>query len=104
MMINETSAIQSVMPTTGMNGGDSISKTDNAAGTSFVDWVSNEMMIVNDQINTAELNLRELATGKADNLHQVMTSLSKAKTSFELAVEVRNKLLEGYQEIMRMQV
>ncbi len=102
-MINEISAIQSVMPSADVSNS-GIGQTNNAAGTNFVDWVSNEMMVVNDQINTAELNLRELATGKADNLHQVMTSLSKAKTSFELAVEVRNKVLEGYQEIMRMQV
>ncbi|EGG95031.1 hypothetical protein IMCC1989_1987 [gamma proteobacterium IMCC1989] len=62
------------------------------------------MMTINDQINKAEFNVRELAAGRADNLHHVMVSLSKAKLSFELAVEVRNKLLEGYQEIIKMQI
>jgi len=33
-----------------------------------------------------------------------MISLSKAKTSFELTLQVRNKLLEGFQEVMRMSV
>ena len=73
-------------------------------GANFSTWVSNEMMTVNDQINKAEFNVRELAAGRADNLHHVMVSLSKAKLSFELAVEVRNKLLEGYQEIIKMQI
>jgi len=73
-------------------------------GASFADMVSREVMVINEQINTSEFNLRELAAGRADNLHQVMVSLNKAKLSFEMMVEVRNKLLEGYQEIMRMQV
>lgn len=70
----------------------------------FTDWVAKEMSEVNSQINTAEFNLRELAAGRTDNLHQVMLSLNKAKLSFEMMVEVRNKTLEGYQQIMRMQI
>lgn len=72
--------------------------------TNFADWVADEMSVVNGQINTAELNLREFAAGQTDNLHQVMLSLNKAKLSFEMMVEVRNKTLEGYQQIMRMQI
>ncbi|MBV1787726.1 flagellar hook-basal body complex protein FliE [Marinobacterium sp. D7] len=71
---------------------------------SFVGWLSHEMSIVNSQINQADIQVQKLATGEEDNLHQVMMSLEKAKLSFELGLQVRNKLLEGYQEIMRMQV
>jgi hypothetical protein len=46
----------------------------------------------------------ELATGEVDNLHQVMLKLDEAKLSFQLMVQVRNKLLEAYQDILRMQV
>jgi len=59
---------------------------------------------MNKQIVGSELELREFAVGETDNIHHVMMSLEKAKTSFELVLQVRNKLLEGYQEIMRMQV
>ena len=79
-------------------------QTNSEIGSRFVDWVSKEMLVVNDQIHTAESNLRDFAAGKTENLHQVMLSLNKAKLSFELMVEVRNKTLEGYQEIMRMQI
>ena len=48
--------------------------------------------------------MRSLALGEADNLHQVMITISKAKLSFDLAVQVRNRLVEGYQEIIRMGV
>ena len=55
-------------------------------------------------IKNAELKAQSLATGDIDNLHQVMGTINKAKLNFDLAIQVRNKLLEGYQEIMRMQV
>lgn len=73
-------------------------------GPSFADWLGQELATVSEQIRTADLQVRQLAAGEHDNLHQVMLSLEKAKLGFELMVEVRNKLLEGYQEIMRMQV
>lgn len=75
-----------------------------SSGADFAEWIEKELSLTADQINTAEQNLRDYAVGEADNLHQVMMSLEKAKSSFELVVEVRNKLLEGYQQIMRMQV
>ncbi len=75
-----------------------------ANGASFSDLVASEVSVINDQINSAELGLREFAAGKTDNLHQVMLGLNKARLSFELMVEVRNKTLEGYQQIMRMQI
>ena len=70
----------------------------------FAGWLNNEMADLNQQLNQAELTVQQLAAGEIDNLHQIMISLEKAKLSFELALQVRNKLLEGYQEIMRMQV
>lgn len=70
----------------------------------FGQWLSQEMGQVNQQIQAAEVQVQKLAAGEEDNLHQVMIALNKASTSFELMVQVRNKVLEGYQELMRMQV
>ena len=70
----------------------------------FQNWLSNEMAELNNQIISSENKLEKLATGEFNNLHDVMISLEKAKLSFQLALQVRNKLLEGYQEIMRMQI
>lgn len=72
--------------------------------TDFASWLKQEVAEVNNQIIESDNQLRQLAIGEADNLHQVMISLEKAKTMFELTVQVRNKLLEGYQDIMRMQI
>jgi flagellar hook-basal body complex protein FliE len=102
-MINESIAISSVA-TPELKGVSPQLMLKQPEGANFVDWVASEMKVVNGQINTAEFNVRELAAGRADNLHHVMTSLSKAKLSFQLAVEVRNKLLEGYHDIIKMQI
>lgn len=46
----------------------------------------------------------ELALGQADNLHQVLIGGEQTRLQFELAMSMRNRVLEAYQEIMRMQV
>ena len=48
--------------------------------------------------------VNDLLAGKDIPLHQAMIAMQEAGVAFQLMVEVRNKLLEGYQELMRMQV
>ena len=45
-----------------------------------------------------------LLSGQAVPLHQAMIAMEESSVSFQLMVEVRNKLLESYQELMRMQI
>jgi len=52
----------------------------------------------------AEKSVTNLAAGRADNVHNVMLAMAKADLSFHLVLEIRNRLSEAYQEIMRMQV
>jgi flagellar hook-basal body complex protein FliE len=70
----------------------------------FGQWLVNQVEQADSSIKQAELQVQQMALGEADNLHQVMIALSSAKTSFELTVQIRNKLLEGFQEVMRMSV
>jgi flagellar hook-basal body complex protein FliE len=67
--------------------------------------------IVSGLVN--EVSTKQAAAGQAVNgvlsgqnvsLHQTMIAMEEASISFQLMVEVRNKLLESYQELMRMQV
>ena len=48
--------------------------------------------------------VRSLALGQTDNLHEVMMNLESARMQLDLLLQVRNKLLDAYQELMRMQV
>lgn len=70
----------------------------------FSGWIAQQIGEINQQINSAEQSLTQLATGGSGNLHHVMLELEEARTNFQLVLQIRNKILEGYQEIMRMQV
>ncbi len=60
---------------------------------------------VNDTQQIAGKLTREFVSGETDkNLHEVMISLQKANISFQSMIQVRNKLVTAYQEIMNMQV
>jgi flagellar hook-basal body complex protein FliE len=71
---------------------------------SFGDLVSQGLQQVNSQLNASQLALQRLATGDVQNLHQVMIGLEESRLSFQLFMQVRNRMLEAYQDIMKMQV
>ncbi len=70
------------------------------AGKFFSDLVSK----VNDLQNQSDQAIQTLASGENKNLHEVMISMEKASISFQFMSQVRNKAIEAYQEVMRMQV
>jgi flagellar hook-basal body complex protein FliE len=54
--------------------------------------------------DTADGMVKSLAQGEITDVHQVMLAMNRADLSFRMMLEVRNKLLDAYQEVMRMQV
>lgn len=75
-----------------------------ASGNDFAAWFSREMAAANSKLVEADRQVQRLAAGETSNLHQVMIGLEDARLSFQLLVQVRNHLLDGYQDILRMQV
>lgn len=71
---------------------------------SFGSLVATGLEHVNAQLQTSEVDLQHIATGQVDNLHQIMIRMEEARLSFQLMLQVRNRLLESYQDVMRMQV
>ena len=71
---------------------------------SFSDVMTQAISGVNDKMQTAEVEKAKVMSGETNNLHQAMLSIQEAGVAFSLMNEVRNKLVESYQEIMRMQV
>lgn len=69
---------------------------DRALG-SLVGTVANQQSAAADAVHG-------LLAGEGVSLHQAMIAMEEASVSFQLMVEVRNKLLESYQELMRMQI
>jgi flagellar hook-basal body complex protein FliE len=70
----------------------------------FVDALSQAIRQVDQNIKEADRAAEAFASGASGNIHEVMIITEKADLSFRLASAVRNKLLEAYREIMRMQV
>lgn len=71
---------------------------------SFGDLVKDFARDVNDLQFQAGHAVDLLATGQAADVHQVMIAVEKAGIARDLMLEIRNKVLEGYQELIRMQV
>jgi flagellar hook-basal body complex protein FliE len=75
-----------------------------AQPTGFGAWFAQEVGAVNANLVNADNEVRMLAAGEATSLHDVMIHMEEAKLSFQLLAQVRNRLLDAYQEVMRMQV
>jgi len=71
---------------------------------SFVDQLKNAMSEVNQMQTQRDSMVEQMVTGEATEVHDVMIAAKESQLAFELLLEIRNKLLESYQEIMRMQV
>jgi flagellar hook-basal body complex protein FliE len=78
--------------------------TDGAAAPGFGKWFVGQLEQVNGDLVASQKEVQGLALGDAQNLHHVMIKLEETKLAFQLAVQVRTRLLEAYQEIMRMQI
>jgi flagellar hook-basal body complex protein FliE len=89
----ELQQVGDLMPATGASGASSFTDMLGKA----VQEISSKQTAANDAING-------LLGGQNVSLHQTMISMQEASVSFQLMVEVRNKLLDSYQEMMRMQI
>ena len=71
---------------------------------SFSKMLKNGIEEVNIAMKSADKSSLDLVSGKSSNLHETMLSVAKAEIGFTALVQIRNKAVEAYQEVMRMQV
>ncbi|MCM2674742.1 flagellar hook-basal body complex protein FliE [Alkalicoccobacillus plakortidis] len=71
---------------------------------SFKSLLSHALSEVNSMQNESSKKTEDLALGKPVELHDVMITGQKASVSLQATIEIRNKVVEAYQEMMRMQV
>lgn len=79
-------------------------KTNGAGGESFVDTLKQAINTVDGLQKDADVKMQQLATGKSQNIHDTMIAAEKADLALRLMLQVRNKIVDAYQEIMKMQV
>jgi flagellar hook-basal body complex protein FliE len=70
----------------------------------FAGVLKDSLAEVNQLQQKADAAITALATGDKANLHETMIAMEQADVSFKLMMQVRNKIVEAYQEIMRIQV
>jgi len=76
--------------------------SDGASEQSFSEFVKQSLADVNRQMLTADQATGDLATGRNQDIHGTMIAMQKAEISFELVMQIRNKLMSAYDEIRRM--
>ncbi len=70
-------------------------------GGGFESILSSSLKEVNDLQLQANQAVQELAAGKKESIHETMIALEKASVSFDLMMQIRNKIVDAYQEIIK---
>lgn len=71
---------------------------------SFAETLKDAVQDVNQTQKDADVQMQKLATGKAESISDVMIAQEKADIALRLMLQVRNKIIDAYQEVMKMQV
>jgi flagellar hook-basal body complex protein FliE len=83
-----------------VSGAGEISKARN----NFLDMMKSMIDQVNDSQTTGDQAIEKSQTGEASHLHEVMLATEEADVSLRMLVQMRNKALSAYEEIMRLQI
>ena len=70
----------------------------------FVDMVKGLVRETNQEQLRSQEGVRQLIAGETDSIHDVVLTTSRADLAFRLMMEIRNRLIASYQEVMKMQV
>ena len=96
-----TNAVTSV-GTAGSTG--SAGAVGSQGSSSFLDSIQEAMGQLNTSLTSTDASVSSFAAGGSADLHTVMLEMQQASLELKLGVQVRDKLLEAYQDIMRLQV
>lgn len=91
--------ITSAFPSKGAGSSSSTQLADGAGK-----FVGELVSKVNEFQQQSDAAVQKMVTGESRGLHEVMLAMEKSSISFQFMTQVRNKALEAYQEVMRMQV
>lgn len=75
-----------------------------APGEDFASLVKAQLQRVSQMQSEADENVQKLLTGQTQNLTEVFTAARKAEVAFSLLMEIRNKLINAYEELKNMRV
>jgi flagellar hook-basal body complex protein FliE len=70
----------------------------------FGEILKDAISTVNELQKQSDQEIQKVMTGESQDLHNTVIAMQKADLSFQMMMQVRNKIVQAYQEIMRMQV
>ena len=74
------------------------------SGTGFGALLKDAISTVNDLSQQSSREVEKIMTGETDDLHTAVIAMQRADVSFQMMMQVRNKIVQAYQEILRMPV
>jgi len=89
------------VPTPSADGASGASALDQRG---FMDVLKDSFEKVNEHQVQADTAIKEMVSGRNKNIHETLLAIERADSSMKLMMQVRNKVLDAYREIMRMQV
>ena len=104
MNVAQLQRMQSVFPTDDLQSLPQPQQSGPSGSPTFMDTLKEAVNTVDGAQKAAEGQIESYIAGEQENLHEVMISMNQAKLHFQLMTETRNKMLETYQELMRMPV
>lgn len=104
MSVDAIAALGAVGQTAPMAPLAAMTAAHEVASPAFMDQIAKGLGDVNVQLQRADQLMRQAAAGENVAPHTLMIAMEEAQMSLMLTVEVRNKVVEAYQELMRMQV
>lgn len=104
-MINFNPNLNSVLPKTNVNGPGGVAQKAAGSNSAFANTVKaaqSQLSKVDDLQQASDTSIKDLLSGKNEDITSVVSTVAKADMSFKLLVGVRNKLVEAYKETMNM--
>ena len=83
---------------------ESAGKLNEKTNTSFSEVLKESISKVGELEKEADKEVEKLATMESKDIHNTMIAIEKADLTFQMMMQVRNKIISAYEEIMRMQV
>ncbi len=77
---------------------------EDSGGASFAETLSSSLNKVNDLQKEADAAIQDFVSGETRNITETMIAVNKADLAFRLTMQVRNKIVEAYQEVLRTQI
>lgn len=104
MSIDKLGSLGSLAPTRSIF--EDIEKSEGIKGVSvpFADYMRQALNETNSLLVESEKLADDFAAGRTDNIHQVSLAAEKADIALQFTMQIRNKIMDAYSEIMRMQI